>query len=91
MDDAQWGKVRELTGYRVIPFLEKEGHYWGPPADARNAIEELERLRSGGAAYLAVAWPSFWWLEHYSQFHDHLRESFACLLDNERLVVFALK
>jgi len=36
------------------------------------------------------AWPSFWWLEHYREFHRQLRATFHLLMENERLVVFAL-
>jgi hypothetical protein len=50
----------------------------------------LARLRGLGAAAIAFAWPSFWWLEYYAEFHRQLRAQFRCLLENERLVVFAL-
>ena len=33
------------AGGRAIPFLEREGQYWGPPPDDATAIQELERLR----------------------------------------------
>ena|GEM_PF-663715 len=91
VDDAQWGKVRALDGYRVIPFLEKDGAYWGPPLDDRVAWQELERLRSAGASHIAFAWCSSWWLQHYAEFHRRLREAFPCVLANERLIVFKLQ
>ena len=91
VDDAQWGNVRELAGYRMIPFLEKDGRYWGPPADDDTAIRELERLKEAGASYIAFAWPSFWWLEHYAGLRRYVRSFFPCVLENERLVVFRLK
>jgi SAM-dependent methyltransferase len=91
VDEAQWGNVRELAGYRLIPFLEKDGQYWGPPADDDAAIHELERQREAGASHIAFAWPAFWWLEHYAGLRRHLRTFFSCVLENERLVVFRLK
>jgi SAM-dependent methyltransferase len=91
VDDAQWGRIRELAGHRVVPFLEKEGRYWGPPEDDETGILELGRLQEAGASHIAFAWPSFWWLEHYAGLHRFLRSSFACVLENERLVVFRLK
>lgn len=90
VDDAQWGNVRPLDGHRIIPFLEKNGAYWGPPADDNAAWQELERLRAAGASHIAFAWPSFWWLQHYAEFHRRLREAFPCVLANERLIVFKL-
>src|SRR6185503_7056038 len=43
VDDDQMRS--DLPHARAIPFLEKNGEYWGPPADDATAIRELERLR----------------------------------------------
>jgi SAM-dependent methyltransferase len=75
----------------AIPFLEQQGRYWGPPPDDETAIQELERLRKKGPAYIVFAWPAFWSLSHYTKFHDYLRSKFKCTLENERLVVFDLR
>ncbi len=80
-----------LPGLRAIPFLEKNGQYWGPPADDETAVREFERLRQAGASYIAFAWPAFWWLEHYADFARHLRSRFRCVVENQRLVVFDLR
>lgn len=90
VDDAHWGWPSALDAYRVIPFLEHEGQYWGAPANDTQAWNELQRLRVGGAQWIAFAWPSFWWLDHYQQFHERLRCEFPCILRDERLVVFRL-
>jgi hypothetical protein len=74
-----------------LPFLEKDGEYWGTPPDDDTAIRELERLRRLGARSLVVAWPAFWWLEYYSGWHHYLRAHFRCVLQNDRLIVFALR
>ena len=88
IDDEQ---IRtELPHTAAIPFLEKNGQYWGPPPDDQTAIRELERLRQGGAKFLAVAWASFWWLEHYAEFHRYLVEKFRCLRRTKDVVVFEL-
>jgi SAM-dependent methyltransferase len=78
------------AGYRALPFLEHDGQYWGRPADDKIAIEELERMRNNGARFIAVAWPAFWWLGHYAEFHRHLRQRYRLVLENERLVIFDL-
>ena len=90
VDDDQWGTGRAFAGRRVIPFLEQGGSYWGPPADDATAWAELERLRRAGAGHLIFAWPSFWWLEHYAEFHRRLGAQFPRVLANERLVAFKL-
>ena len=79
------------TGGRSIPFLEREGSYWGPPPDDITAIRELERLRRSGANFIVFGWPSFWWLDYYSEFNSYLRSKFSCMLHNDRLIVFDLR
>jgi hypothetical protein len=88
-DDRYWYR---LTADRpVLPFLERDGQYWGAPEDDETAIRELERLRRSGASFLAFARPAFWWLEYYSEFHRHLRATYRCVLQNDCLVVFDLR
>jgi hypothetical protein len=89
VDDEQ---VRStLPHARAIPFLEKNGEYWGPPADNATAIRELERLRRTGARYIAFTWPAFWWTEHYGEFYRHLCEKFRRVLKDDRVLVFDLQ
>ncbi len=89
-DQGQLGAV--ITGRQhIIPFPERDGQYWGPPEDDDTAIQELGRLRRSGASFIAFAWPAFWWLDYYSEFHRHLRSEFRCVLQNDRLVVFDLR
>jgi len=79
------------AGHRALPFLEKDGQYWGPPLDDDAAIREFERLRRSGANFIAFVWPAFWWLDYYAGFHRHLRAHFPCVLESDRLVVFDLR
>jgi len=76
---------------RAIPFLERDGQYFGPPADDATAIREVERLRKSNAAFIAFIWPAFWWLQHYQTFQNHLRASYRCVLENDRMVLFDLR
>ncbi len=91
VDENQWGAGNHILGRQRIPFIERDGEYWGPPADDATAIREVERLQQSGAHFMVFAWPTFWWLEHYAEFHRHLRTKFRCLLENDRLVVFNLR
>jgi hypothetical protein len=74
----------------AVPFLERNGRYWGPPPDDRVAIDELERLRGAGARFIVFAWPAFWWLEHYPAFRQHLAAHYRCVRHDERIVAFDL-
>ena len=89
VDDEQMRS--DLPHARAIPFLEKNGEYWGPPADNATAIRELERLRRIGARYIAFTWPAFWWTDHYGEFYRHLCEKFRRVLKDDRLLVFDLQ
>jgi predicted O-methyltransferase YrrM len=75
----------------AIPFLERQGHYWGLPLDDDTAIRELNRLRQSGVGFMAFGWPAFWWFEYYSGLYNYLRSQFHCILNNDRLVVFDLR
>jgi predicted O-methyltransferase YrrM len=78
------------TGHRVLPFLERNGEYWGAPENDVVAAQELLRLRMEGVGFLVVAWPAFWWLDYYPRLYRQLRWSFRCVMRNERLIVFDL-
>jgi len=90
VDDGSWEAAEAFAG-RCVPFLERDGQYWGPPADDAIAIRELERLRAAGASFIIFGWPAFWWLDHYTGLHGHLRSTHRCVLENERLVAFDLR
>ncbi len=91
VDEDQWNFGETVEGRRVLPFLERDGQYWGPPPDDQAAVRELERLRHSGATFMVFAWPAFWWLDHYTGLHRYLRSAFRCVLENDRLVVFDLR
>ena len=75
---------------RVLPFLEKDGQYWGPPADGAMAVAELERLRRMGARLVVFVWTTFWWLRHYAELERHLRSHYRCLCETDMIVAFDL-
>jgi FkbM family methyltransferase len=91
LNEDQWWMSEVIPGRTTVPFLERDGRYWGPPPDDLTAIRELERLRRAGAGFVAVAWPAFWWLEHYAEFHQYLRGQFPCLRETPDLIVFDVR
>lgn len=65
------------------------GHH---PADDRSAIVHLEELRERGADFLLLPCTSFWWLEHYEGFRDHLEARYRLVAYHEdTCLVFALR
>ena len=87
------GLAKTQLGYksRAIPFLERDGEYFGPPENDAAAISELERLGYPRASFMVFLWPAFWWLEHYSGFREHLHSHYRVVLENDRLLVFDLR
>ena len=72
----------------VRALVERNGVYWGPPADDSAAIEMVERVRSEGAHYIAFAFPAAWWLNHYASLVSWLRDEFDCIYADNLLTVF---
>jgi hypothetical protein len=91
VDQQEWGVGEAIDGRRVIPFIERDGEYWGPPTDSATAVRELERLRQSGIGFIAFGWPAFWWLEYYPGLHERLQSTANCLSRSDEVIVFDLR
>ena len=91
VDQDHWGVGDDLAGRPRIPFLERDGKYWGAPPDDATAIHELERLRQAGARFIAFGWPYLWWLDYYAGLREHLRSTFRSVWENDSAVIFDLR
>lgn len=89
VDDLSW-QMPASEKRLAIPFLESNGQYAGAPANSREAITQLERMRGQGAEYIAVAWPSFWWFDHYPDFARHLEDRYLALARTPEVAIFEL-
>jgi GT2 family glycosyltransferase len=70
---------------------DEDGRYLGRhPADGREAVELLEAQRSGGVAYLVVPVAESWWLDHYAELGEHLRDR-ARAEEREHCTIYALE
>jgi hypothetical protein len=90
VDEGQF-PTDAFRAWSTVPFLEREGRYWGVPPDGATAVAELERLRQTGAGFVAFGWPAFWWLEHFPELEDHLRAEAQCVLRSDHVVIFDLR
>lgn len=88
--DAEAFRTVIAAGSRAIPFMERDGVYWGLPPDDDAAIAEVDRQRAGGARLIVFAWTTFWCLDYYPRLHDYLRERFPCVRSNPQLIAFDL-
>jgi len=89
VDEEQLNR-QVAAGRQAIPFLERDGKYWGLPPDGATAVGELERLRAAGAQFIVFAWPAFWWLSHYRELGQHLANRYPRIFANDRLIVYRL-
>lgn len=70
----------------------EDGEYVGYyPQDSASAIAHLEQLRAAGAQFLVLPKPSFWWLEHYRDFGEHLERLHQRVFQDESCLVYALQ
>src|SRR5438128_8613512 len=56
-------------------FLESDAIYDGNPTVSQQAIDDLEQLRRRGATHVVFPANTFWWLEYYAEFAQHLAEN----------------
>jgi glycosyltransferase involved in cell wall biosynthesis len=75
-------------GRRAMPFVERDGAWWGPPSDEYAAVAELERLTSTGIQFVVFWWTAFWWLTEYFTLDKYLREHATRLIENDALKIF---
>jgi FkbM family methyltransferase len=90
-DLDQGGFGPTIAGRTRVPFVAKEGTYFGPPATDADAITELDSARRSGATHVAVLWPAFWFFDTYPGWAQQLRSIHHCLVDNDRLALFELR
>ena len=87
VDEGTWGSD-VVSDWQPIPFVERDGVYWGAPPDGESGVEELERLRRGGATFVVFGWPAFWWLDHYAELEEYLQAHSVRIFENTRIIVF---
>jgi hypothetical protein len=91
IDGNEWGTHAWLHGRRRIAFMQRHGQFWGLPGSDDEAMAELELRRSQGVGFVALAWGSLWWRQHYAQFIGALQSRFPVLLHNDRVIIYDVR
>src|SRR5262249_19667342 len=66
-------ELLDLGDRRAFHFPQTEkGYFSHYPANSAEAIAHLEDLRKKGADYLLFPSTSYWWLDFYKEFRQHL-------------------
>jgi hypothetical protein len=71
-------------------FLEKDGIYAGNPSDSQEAIIDLTALRRYGATHVVLTANTFWWLDYYPEFAQHLAQSATVLEATPEFKIYKL-
>jgi O-methyltransferase len=79
-----------IPPYPAEPF-ESRIAFWSSPQSDDFAIAELKRFRHEGAAFVAFAWPAFWWFDRYRELAAYVRSNGRCVLETDRVVIFTLE
>jgi hypothetical protein len=72
-------------------FLEKDGIYNGHPASDAEAINDLENLRRRGATHIAFYSGTFWWLDYYRKFAEHLDATATAMKSTPEFRIYRLQ
>ena len=90
IDDDGLGEFKPRDRH-LIPCTERNGEYWGSPADGTTAVREIRRLLASGVDYVVITANAFWWFEHFPEFNKELRYRFPCIFNSENTIVFRTK
>jgi hypothetical protein len=95
VDQEGWAKHGSdgevMPGRYAFPFLERDGYYDGLPDGSEVAIQNLEDLRSRGAAFIVFTWATRWWMETFNEFGAHIEKNYKLLTSDDLIAVFDLR
>lgn len=62
------------------------------PKDSAEAIGHLETLKTQGGEFLLIPASSFWWLDHYAEFRQHLEANYrVAVYEEDSCIVYELR
>lgn len=71
-------------------LLQKDGIYYGDPADSESAISNLRELREKGANYLVFSSNTMWWLDLYPEFKEYVHANSALIAATSQFQIYRL-
>jgi hypothetical protein len=74
-------------------YVSSGGSYAGrDPANSDVALRLLESTKARGAQYLLIPAKSFWWLDDYKEFRDHVEARYPAIMRDESVcIIFRLR
>jgi hypothetical protein len=91
LDEGQLAGTPVSHQRETVPFPEHNGEYAGRPATAKDAVNQMQSIQQRHSLdYLVVAWPAFWWLEHYDDLAAHL-DRLPRVHADENFILFDLR
>ena len=85
-------RLVQIDGCPAGHFPQDESGRWAGyhPEGSADAIDHLEILRSRGADTLVFPMTSFWWLDHYQEFAEHLESNCRLVHRDKDCAIFGL-
>jgi glycosyltransferase involved in cell wall biosynthesis len=85
-------KLIQLDGRKGQHFPQAEGGVYAGcyPAEGPEAVAHLEALRAKGCGFLAFPSTSFWWLDHYKEFREHLDAGYPRVWADRHCIIYQL-
>jgi hypothetical protein len=83
----------QLESREALHFPPSEEGGWAGyhPATSEDAVAQLEAMRAAGGQFLILPRTGLWWLDHYSEFGEHLERNYPVLVrDTETCVIYSL-
>ena len=72
MTNTLQDQIEDYAERKGWHFLERGGIYNGHPVSSADATTDLEELHKRGATHLVFYSSTFWWLDYYKEFTEHL-------------------
>lgn len=89
-DDDAWIAGHTILDRHRYHLIEQDSQYWGIPKQDTEAIEALEHYRRQGICYFVLSWSSFWYMDYFTGFRQHLDTHYTCLQKNDLLMIYEL-
>jgi hypothetical protein len=75
-----------FSSFEAVALSEDEG----APPDGPSAVAALQEAKQGGVRYVAICWPSFWWLDYYRELSEYLETQSSIVARGDDVALYAL-
>ena len=87
--DGGWlsGGHELIRGLSAVPFVEREGKFYGHPLDDDDAINELKKIEADGICTVIIMWYLDWYRSTYPRFWKYLYDHYGMSASSECVTI----